>query len=231
MSLRSNFQDEFLRSTLLSPNNTRRKSFSVTDAIALEPDFEATDSDLEASDPDVLSESGDDFFHASDGEQVPQSAKRDYATRRAEDLMFLGRPVCLKAGCRLIGIGQKVLQRLRSGQCGYKGQRAPAPKHPTFGFSLRGSASEKWPSVLMFLWLIYHSSAEHMPDSSHSLRKPSVKNLAESETPFGEGVACDDDEVDRRINGFMTSLHRYRSDVDVHLIGPGTFKGERRELP
>ncbi|CAK9008227.1 unnamed protein product [Durusdinium trenchii] len=29
----------------------------------------------------------------------------------------------------------------------------------------------------------------------------------------------------------MTSLHRYRSDVDVHLIGPGTFKGERRELP
>ena len=79
---------------------------------------------------------------------------------------------------------------------------------------------------MMFLWLIYHSAAEHMPtDFKHGLGKPA--NLAE--TPFPED-RTQDDQVARHVNAFMQKLHLYNSDVDVHMIGPGTFKGERRYL-
>ena len=85
--------------------------------------------------------------------------------------------------------------------------------------------------MVMYLWLVYHSAAEPMPtDPHHSLQKPTAKSM---ETPFPEstdGPGADGDEISRRVNAFMTSLHTYNSDIEVHLVGPGTFKGERRDL-
>ena len=63
-------------------------------------------------------------------------------------------------------------------------------------------------------------------DPGHRLRKPE----GSAETPFPEMNSDGNDELDRRVNAFMTSLNTYKTDVDVHLVGPGTFKGERREL-
>ena len=78
----------------------------------------------------------------------------------------------------------------------------------------------------MYLWLLYHSTAEHMPTSfKHGLGKP----LDLNETPFPENRG-EDDQVLRHVNAFMQNLHVFNSDVDLHLIGPGTFRGERRFL-
>lgn len=229
------FQDEFLRRNLLSSSPAAQQQFNTEDPRASEPDFEETDSELDASDGEewMVASDDDDMLVASDSDRAQCQlgrARRAYASRRPDGFMFLGKPVCLKAYCRLLSVGQKVLQRLRSGQLGYTSNRAQAPKHPTFGFSLRGDAAEKWPSVLMFLWIIYHSSAEFMPEGGHSLRKPTVEQFDGSEAPFKLAEDRDKESVDRRVNEFMNGLHQYRSDIDLHLVGPGSFKGERREL-
>ena len=78
----------------------------------------------------------------------------------------------------------------------------------------------------MYLWMVYHSAAEPLPnDFRHGLGKPQDLN----ETPFPEHRQ-DDDQVTRHVSAFMQNLHVYESDVDVRMIGPGTFKGERRHL-
>lgn len=229
------FQDEFLRRNLLSSSPAAQQQFNTEDPRASEPDFEETDSELDASDGEewMVASDDDDMLVASDSDRAQCQlgrARCAYASRRPDGFMFLGKPVCLKAYCRLLSVGQKVLQRLRSGQLGYTSNRAQAPKHPTFGFSLRGDAAEKWPSVLMFLWIIYHSSAEFMPEGGHSLRKPTVEQFDGSEAPFKLAEDRDKESVDRRVNEFMNGLHQYRSDIDLRLVGPGSFKGERREL-
>ena len=97
--------------------------------------------------------------------------------------------------------------------------------NPAFGFAMRGDTAEKWPQIIMYLWHVYHSAAEYMPDGvRHRLGKPQLP-----EAPFN----CQDrdsDDIDRHVNGFLKRLQTYSSDIDVHLIGPGTFKGERRHL-
>lgn len=115
-------------------------------ASAEEPEFEASGSDFgdsDSGDAAVFSGSGSSVFSASDGEEQ-DLPKRRYARRRASCQQFLGRPVCARALARLLGIGQQTLQRLRNGQQVYRRKSAPsAPKHPEFGFSLRGHSSEK----------------------------------------------------------------------------------------
>ena len=115
-------------------------------APAESPEFEASGSefgDSDSGDAAAFSSSGSNVFSASDGEEQ-DLPKRRYARRRASFQQFLGRPVCARALARLLGIGQKTLQRLRDGQQVYRRKSAPtAPKHPEFGFSLRGHSSEK----------------------------------------------------------------------------------------
>lgn len=221
---------------LFLPSTVQQQQFNLED-VPQERDEPGADADLFLdSDAEVLSQSEDEVnFAASDAEEqnlalVPagSSSKRPYATRRKDAVKFLGQMVCVRSACRLLGVGQDTLQRLRAGQPGYKPGKKSFPTHPQFGFSMRGDVREKWPAVVMYLWLVYHSSAECLPtDPGHRLLKPD--NPAES--PFPEmGQNQDDDELDRRVNAFMTSLNTYKTDVDVHLVGPGTFKGERREL-
>ena len=71
----------------------------------------------------------------------------------------------------------------------------------------------------MFLWNLYQSSAELMP---HDCRAPSHVEAP----PLND----DRDHETRHVNQFLKSLQIYSSDVDVHMIGPGTFCGQCRYL-
>ena len=209
----------------------QQHQFAIEDEPRPEPDFEATDSDCEASSQDdfLFLESDSEHFYASDAEEAKPTAgsrKRAYAERRKDQIQILGKTVCWKAGARLLGIGQTTLNKLRAGEAIYTQKtRVKAPVHQEFGFAMRGDAAEKWPSIVMFLWYVYHSAAEFMPtpSSGHAL-KPRILQ----EAPFVEDR--DPDDITRHVNSFMNSLEKYHSDIDVHLIGPGTFRGERRYL-
>ena len=209
----------------------RSEALSIADAPPEAPDFVATDSDLEGSDAAsgmfFESEAEDQFLASDDAAPPRQEQKRSYPERRKESLVFLNCQVCVQAGARLLGIGQSTLQKVRKGHSVYnKADRAPIPRHPTFGFSLRGDVRERWQGVVMYLWHVYHSSAECLPtDFRHSLGKPKGQL---DEAPFGGRK--DADELARHINGFMRALETYGTDVEVHMIGPGTFRGERRHL-
>ncbi|CAK9104005.1 unnamed protein product [Durusdinium trenchii] len=206
--------------------------FAIQDACVPEPDFEATDSDCQESADDnegFLLESDSGHFYASDAEEARPTAgsrKRAYTDRRTEKIRILGKTVCWKAGARLIGVGQTTLNKLRNGEAIYTQKaKVKAPVHPEFGFAMRGDIAEKWPSIVMFLWLVYHSAAECMPtpNSTHAL-KPKILQ----EAAFVEDREPDD--ITRHVNTFMNSLEKYQSDINIHMIGPGTFRGERRYL-
>ena len=225
-------QEDFL-ANLFNCSKSQRKAelFAIQDAPAEEPDFEATDMECEesdAGDPEFFSDSASSFFAASDDERQSTGLKRKagYANQRKDELLFLGRAVCARACSRLLGIGQTTLQKLREGKAVYTSKsRAKAPVHPSFGFAMRGDAAERWPGIVMFLWYVYHSAAECMPTGfRHALLKPD----SVAEAPFVEDR--DKDDLSRHINGFMRKLETFNSDIEVHLIGPGTFKGERRHL-
>ncbi len=226
-------QEDFLAKLFnCSMPQREAEAFAIQDAPAEEPEFEATDLDCEESDPgdpDLFAESSSSFFGVSDDEAAgpkSQKRKRSYADRRKKDLQFMGRAVCARACARLLGIGQTTLQSLREGKAVFTSKsRAKAPVHPSFGFAIRGDASERWPGIVMFLWYVYHSAAECMPTGfRHGLGKPDTL----TEAPFVENR--DPDELSRHINGFMKKLQTFSTDIDVQLIGPGTFKGERRHL-
>ena len=210
------------------------ESFAIQDAAPAQPDFEATDSDCQLSSSSAeFFQSGSSRFAATDDDEVvskkqeTNKGKRDYATRRKEEVQFLGRTVCVRACARLLGVGQTTIHNIRSGRGAYtkSAGRRKLPVHPTFGFAMRGDVAEKWPSVVMFPWFVYHSAAECMPtDSLHKLKKPE----AIKEAAFVEDR--DPDLSARHINHFVRTLQTYNSDIEVHLIGPGSFKGERRYL-
>ena len=224
-------KDTFL-TELFNASLQRRRShqFAIEDAVPDVPDFEATDSDLQVSqqeESDVLIESGaSSQFIASDEDVAPGRVKRQYSERRKGQLHFLGKPVGVRSCARLLGVGQTTLQKIREGHAIYTNSVRPkVPRHPAFGFSMRGDSAEKWPRVIMFLWYVYHSAAEHMPTGfRHGLRKPE----SISEAPFTEGR--DSDDISRQVNSFVDRLQKYSADIDIHMIGPGTFKGERRFL-
>ena len=122
--------------------------------------------------------------------------------RRQDKIQVLGKTVCWKAGARLLGVGQTTLNKLRAGEAIYTQKtRLKSAVHPELGFAMRGDAAEKLPSIVMFLWYVYHSAAEFMPtpSSGHAL-KPKILE----EAPFVEDR--DPDDITRHVNSFMNSL-------------------------
>ncbi|CAE7814351.1 unnamed protein product [Symbiodinium sp. CCMP2456] len=165
------------------------------------------------------------------GCEEPTSSRRShrsYSARRSQDsAKFVGREVCLRAMRSLLGIGETTLQRMRQGETVYTNEsRAPLPKHPSFGFTIRGEVAAKWMGVVMYMWYVYHSCAEHMPDNFRAATKDGGFHAVADARSQG-----DDDAHLRAINSFMRMLTTQSSDIDVHTIGPGTFCGERRCLP
>ena len=101
----------------------QNECFAIQDAAPAQPDFEATDSDckLSSSSAEFL-ESGSSQFAATDDDELvfrnqeANKGKREYASRRKEEVQFLGRTVCIRACARLLGVGQTTLQNIRSGK-------------------------------------------------------------------------------------------------------------------
>ena len=226
-------QEDFLRETFNCP---KKDPFEMHSVQGEQPDFIETDS--ETSNDSALRATGsepDAVLVATDDELQDNGQKRSYNKRRQDRLHFLGKPVCSKSAARLLG--QTTLQKLRDGQAIYTMKnRAPLPKHPSFGFVLRGDAGAKWSHVVLFLWLIYHSSAECLPTDFVSGFKQTYTKKDEKweyleECVFPTGPDRDKEDVIRSVHGFMRSLHQYNSDIEAHMIGPGFFRGERRHLP
>lgn len=78
----------------------------------------------------------------------------------------------------------------------------------------------------MFLWFVYQSSAEVLP-TNWSTCKGKLP-----ETPFLEDDPDNnlEDERLRLLNGMARAINTRSTDVEVNLIGPGTFLGPRRSL-
>lgn len=178
----------------------------------------------------VFLESDDDVFLESETETtvpettVPETKQpRNYAKRRSGPLLFLGLQVCVHAFQHLLGVGSSTLHRLRHDGKAFTRKRKEKTvhvKHPHFGFSLdRGS---KWISVVMFLWVLYHSSGEVLPTTL------SMPNDARSEMPFPKEP--DTDFTERSVSKFMASIQNHGNDIDVMTIGPGTFAGPKRHI-
>lgn len=186
---------------------------------------EASDSFLTDSDSQV----GGEVFESSSDDAGEQPAKRTrYAKRRpqSEQLTFLGAKVCRRAFCRLLQIGGSTIQKIRNGQSAFTNRaRPPSAKHPTFNFTLRGEAGSKWEQIIMYLWYIYQSSAEIMPTNWKMLGSPMP-----SEEPFQKQSEDPQDDRDRLINSIGKTLNTRTTDLEVNLIGPGTFMGPRRSL-
>ena len=148
-----------------------------------------------------------------------------YAKRRSasEPLTFLGSTVCRRAYARLLQVGGSTVSRLRSGETAFTNKmRPPVAKHPIFHFSLRGDCEARWKDILMFLWQIYHSAAEVLPTN--------WKTVAGNEAPFPDDPADPEDDRERLIQSIAQTINTRTTDLEVNMIGPGTFQGPRRSL-
>ena len=197
--------------------------------------FESSDDGGEAAVPALGNQlcCEQEFFSSSDESPKPESScqtgkkevvarsasKRAYTNRRSRTgaARFLGKPVCLQALRRLLAIGTSTLDKLRHSQVAFTG-RSARPKHPIFGFCLDGEASAKWHSVAVFLWHIYHSSAEFMPSN---LRLP--RGRKETPEPFDRATVDGDDQdfSVRYVSKVLSELHEYSADINVKMLGPG----------
>lgn len=188
-----------------------------------------SDSCLHASDSagSVLCASDEDLpvVKRSRTEDCPgESSTRSYASRTTAPFKFLDEKVCRSALIRLLGVGNSTLAKIRKGEKTFTNKSRPKlPKHPTFNFTMRGEVAQLWEQVVCFLWCVYHSSAEVMPNR---YKMPGESSL---ETPFP--IEQDHDAVSRLVNGFQLTLHTKSSDPELAMVGPGTFAGCLRALP
>ena len=193
-----------------------------------EPVFFCSDDELavESDSDQPLAASDSEVFFSSEPEDARSTApcrprkRARYNARSSERLKFLGRPVCRFALSRLLQVGDSSLQKLRTGQPLFTNKdRLPLPKHPTFGFTLRGEVAALWEDIVMFLWHIYQTAAEVLPTNWKNIKR---------ETPFFEDDLDPKDERDRLVNSIAQTLHASATDMEVSVIGPGTFVGPRR---
>ena len=98
--------------------------------------------------------------------------KRRRASRSNTCCEFLGKLVCKHALRCLYGIGSGTVNKIYKGEKAlHYGQGRKHPKHPQLGYALRDSTRTKWPSVVMYFWLLYHNVAEVL----NGLRCPSLQ--------------------------------------------------------
>jgi hypothetical protein len=160
--------------------------------------------------------------------------------RDACSFSFLGRKVCRVAALRLMRVGPDRLERVRDGRLD---GRRDCPHAP----------SKMRSSVWRFLWTLYHTVGEGMPDkfsfsladadtlvlgacktlkrkapSSHPIRPEDID--AEEATVTISRVR-DDDQHARAIAGHAMYVVSHENPVDSALIGPGIFRGPLRFLP
>lgn len=176
-------------------------------------------------DPDLLLESASDSPPPEPSSHIERPTNK--RTRKKNKLLLLGKEVCQAAHQRLMGIGTSIIEKLRRGERAFtQKQRTSLPKHPGVGKSLRGQSNDKWPRVLCFLWLLYHSQAEVLP-TKFVMPTGYLKEGA---------VGCDDDDEEdgdfqtRYVTSFLQGLESHQKMPDISSIGPGSFSGPRRYI-
>ena len=178
---------------------------------------------LHASDSEVFHSSGEEdlqvFMSSGDEKQSPPI--RGYRSRKPVGLEILGLPVCTQSHKRLMGVGSSIINRIRAGDAVYTNKNRPSHvRHPTLGYSLEAASKQnvKWPRCLMFLWIIYHSVAEVMPDKF--------------EMPLSQLDASRDEDFQQRyITNFFQNIDQAYASLTTQPSGPGTMHGPRRYLP
>jgi len=184
---------------------------------------------------------------------VPKAKRRRYGTSRQQrhgrfSVALFGQSVCVKAAQALIGVGQGQLYRIKHGL-------ADGRRDGTKGVRGRDNLplnAPKLSSVLRFLWRLYQSVGEGMPDK-FSFRKRDAKTLVlepyddglriEEETWEGEipasdcsseeatGSLRDVDEEERSITAQALFAESSRHPAEAILYGPGMPSGPLRLLP
>lgn len=101
---------------------------------------------------------------AGPAEAAPAQLRRPYNAGRPRQpkhmVKFLGKPVCFQAARDLVGVGWAHLYRLKDGRIDGRSDGTKRAKGP-LGLAPQATAM---PSVLRFLWQLYHSVGEGMPD-------------------------------------------------------------------
>lgn len=120
------------------------------------------DSGFASSDPGAFSDSPVRVPAAASG----SGNRRPYRTRANHGRAGVldGKPVCMWALQKLLGVGSSTTELLRrGGQTRRPGSRKE-PQHDQLQYSMLHKAWVKWPSVLWFFWMLYHSAAEGLPE-------------------------------------------------------------------
>jgi hypothetical protein len=109
------------------------------------------------------------FGDDSEEPECKPEHRRAYKTRARTGTIgrtnvFQGKLVCQWALQKLYGIGDALAQTLRHGGRSQRPGDRVQPKHPELGRSMLVKSYHRWPSVLMFFWILYHSVAEGLPE-------------------------------------------------------------------
>ena len=156
--------------------------------------------------------------------------------RPALSLEMLGLHVCLSTARDLVGVGKDRLRRLQDG--------APDGRR---GRKFRPGLKQA--SVWRFLWKLYHSVAEGMPDKFSFEKDDAQTAVVRASKPMGKrgprlraaamlaldhidpDVRASTEDEARAIAGHAMYLESLRHPQDAALVGPGMFRGPLRFLP
>ena len=186
----------------------------------------------------LFSDSGEDA--PTSKLQGPRAPYKGGKRRRAQyALSFLGVLVCLKAAMALMRVGQERLDRVRDGRPDGRRDRPQLPGKMTA-------------SVWHFLWRLYHSVGEGMPDKFDFAQQDAqtmviVARGNRCKKPLHRSITAEDVDVEadmvpqgsvntgeeevRAIAAHAMHVECMRTPAEAVITGPGLFVGPRRYLP
>ena len=164
------------------------------------------------------------------------------ARKQRYSMTFLGHQVCFQAALVFVGVGSGRLRRIKEGRRdgrrdGTKRVRGPGGLNPS---------ARAMPSVLRFLWRLYHSVGEGMPDrftfdrcdldtlSVQPTGAPHPKAKAKKKPVQPAAVvplAPEEEEQERSIVAATLYAETTRMPAQAIQAGPGMPQGPLRFLP
>ncbi len=159
--------------------------------------------------------------------------------RSVFSIRFLGQSICKIAARRLMRVGDERVERVRNGIVDGRHDRPHVPGKMTT-------------SVWKFLWTLYHTVGEGMPDKfSFELKDAETLNMGASKSLKRKSplpgpiqpedidaeviskISLDQDEAqqERSIASHATYLVSQQNPVDAALVGPAIFRGPLRFVP
>ena len=175
-------------------------------------DISDGDVDLHISDTDCNSSNDNDLPASSSsikGHGVPVGRRRIPSRKKMYSTALWGKQVCQHAFALLFGVSPRRINDLRAGKL-QESAKVYCAKHPQTKQCLRSGS--KFQYVIMFLWMIYHSVAEGMPDKYV---------LAFEERSDAAPVDEDDDDLVRLQQGLATLWSLPTSLFKLMATGPG----------